>query len=63
VGYVGGDCIEVCGEPPVPYKWQNAIRRGLYEVTVRTATLWLELSGIGAPRIWTRSMWIAAKKS
>jgi 2-polyprenyl-3-methyl-5-hydroxy-6-metoxy-1,4-benzoquinol methylase len=58
-----GHHIEVTGEPPVPYKWQNAIRRALYEVTVRTAKVWLDLSGIGAPRIWTRSMWIASKKS
>jgi SAM-dependent methyltransferase len=57
------DCIEVCGEPPVAYKWQNILRRGVYELTVRVATFWLELSGIGAPHVWTRSMWIACRKS
>lgn len=54
--------IEVKQEAPVPYKWQNVLRRVLFEVTTQSVGRFLELSGIGAPAVWTRSMWIVARK-
>jgi len=54
------DEISVVGEPPVPYKLVNWFRLQLYRVTTAVVGAWLELCGIGAPRVWTRSMWIVA---
>jgi SAM-dependent methyltransferase len=64
LGMTGFDpnAVQVIQEAPVPYKWQNRLRRLLFDVTTRTMGGFLELAGIGAPRIWTRSMWIVARK-
>jgi SAM-dependent methyltransferase len=56
------DKIQVIDEAPVPYKWQNRIRLQVFRLSTTVASRWLEFSGIGAPRIWTRSMWIIAQR-
>ncbi len=54
------DQVAVVGEPPVPYKLVNRPRLWLYRMTTAVLGAYLELCGIGAPSIWTRSMWIIA---
>jgi 2-polyprenyl-3-methyl-5-hydroxy-6-metoxy-1,4-benzoquinol methylase len=54
--------IEVIDEAPVPYKLANKIRRLLFRATTRSLGAYLHLVGIGAPAIWTRSMWIIGEK-
>lgn len=54
--------IQVLQEAPVMYKWSNWPRRLLFEVTTRAWGAYLEVAGIGAPKVWTRSMWIVAAK-
>jgi SAM-dependent methyltransferase len=54
--------VEVHDEAPVPYKLANRLRRILFKASTRLASAYLNLAGIGAPAIWTRSMWIFAKK-
>jgi len=52
--------LTVLGEAPVPYKLVNRLRLWLYRLTTAVLGAYLELCGIGAPSIWTRSMWIIA---
>lgn len=54
--------ITVIGEAPVPYKTVNRLRLWFYRITTAALGAYLELCGIGAPRIWTRSMWIIASR-
>jgi SAM-dependent methyltransferase len=54
--------LTVVGEAPVPYKLVNRFRLWLYRLTTAALGAYLELCGIGAPRIWTRSMWIIASR-
>jgi len=56
------DQVAVVGEAPVPYKLVNRLRLWLYKLTTGVLGAYLELCGIGAPRIWTRSMWIVATR-
>ena len=58
----GFSVITVRDEAPVPYKWVNRVRRVMYTITTKALSASLNLVGIGAPAIWTRSMWIAARK-
>ena len=55
--------IEIVQEAPVRYKLTNVLRRALFDVTTKVLGLFLDLAGIGAPRVWTRSMWVIARKS
>jgi SAM-dependent methyltransferase len=55
--------IEIVQEAPVRYKWPNVLRRAWFDVTTKVLGLFLDLGGIGAPRVWTRSMWVMARKS
>jgi 2-polyprenyl-3-methyl-5-hydroxy-6-metoxy-1,4-benzoquinol methylase len=48
-------------EAPVPYKWQNRLRLALFRGVTGIASLVLNASGIGAPQVWTRSMWLIAR--
>jgi SAM-dependent methyltransferase len=54
--------IQIRQEAPVPYKWENWVRLALFSATTRLMGAWLELIGLGAPAVWTRSMWIFARK-
>jgi len=56
------DGVSVRQEAPVPYKVSNLARLALFRATTSLAGWFLDAAGIGAPRIWTRSMWIVAKK-
>jgi SAM-dependent methyltransferase len=55
--------VAILQEAPVPYKWQNIVRLFLFKATTALWGAWLELCGIGAPGVWTKSMWIVARRS
>ena len=54
--------VSVRQEAPVPYKVTNLVRRALFRSSTVLLSLFLNAVGIGAPTIWTRSMWVIAKK-
>jgi SAM-dependent methyltransferase len=54
--------IHVFQEAPVPYSLTNVARRALFEVTTKVLGAALDVVGIGAPSVWTRSMWVVARK-
>jgi 2-polyprenyl-3-methyl-5-hydroxy-6-metoxy-1,4-benzoquinol methylase len=56
------DKISVHQEAPVPYKLTNRVRKVLFGATTALLGRFLDVVGIGAPRIWTRSMWIVGRK-
>jgi SAM-dependent methyltransferase len=60
-GFRAGDVV-IRQEAPVAYNLTNLVRRGLFQVTTRSLGAFLDLVGVGAPRVWTRSMWIIAQK-
>lgn len=53
--------VSVAQEAPVPYRFRNRLRRLAFFLTTRVLSAWLELCGIGAPAVWTRSMWLVAR--
>src|SRR5436305_1742562 len=55
--------IQIVQEAPVRYKLANVVRRALFDATTKVFGLFLDIVGIGAPRVWTRSMWVIARKS
>jgi SAM-dependent methyltransferase len=54
--------VRIVQEAPVRYKFTNVVRRALFDLTTTVAGFFLEVVGIGAPRVWTRSMWIVARR-
>ena len=54
--------IQIVEEAPVPYKWQNLVRLQLFRFATGILSRGLDICGIGAPRLWTRSMWIVAQR-
>jgi 2-polyprenyl-3-methyl-5-hydroxy-6-metoxy-1,4-benzoquinol methylase len=56
------DKVSVHQEGPVPYKLTNRVRKLLFRATTALLGRFLDAVGIGAPRIWTRSMWIVGRK-
>ena len=59
-GFVSSSC-SILDEAPVPYKISNVLRRVLFKLLTRSMGFILDISGIAAPRVWTRSMWIIAR--
>lgn len=55
--------IRVVQEAPVGYKFTNVVRRALFDATTKSLGWFLDVVGIGAPRVWTRSMWVIARKT
>ena len=53
--------VTVVQEAPVPYRLRNRVRRAAFALTTRVLGAWLEFCGIGAPSVWTRSMWLVAQ--
>jgi SAM-dependent methyltransferase len=49
-------------EAPVPYKFSNVVRRVMFHATTGMLGAFLDVVGIGAPAVWTRSMWIIGQK-
>ena len=54
--------VQIVQEAPVRYKLTNVVRRALFDVTTKTLGAFLDVVGIGAPRVWTRSMWVIVRK-
>ena len=53
--------VTVVQEAPVPYRLRNRLRRAAFNFSTRLIGAWLEFCGIGAPSVWTRSMWLVAR--
>jgi SAM-dependent methyltransferase len=54
--------VSVNQEAPVAYKVSNLVRLALFRTTTALVGRFLDVVGIGAPQVWTRSMWIVARK-
>jgi SAM-dependent methyltransferase len=54
--------ISVHQEAPVAYKLSNLARLALFRATTAFLGLLLDVVGIGGPKVWTRSMWVIARK-
>lgn len=59
---VGFRQVTILDERPQPYKLVNYLRLLAYIGFTRMANLLLKFIGLGAPRVWTTSMWVAGKK-
>src|SRR5436190_7499385 len=47
--------VQILQEAPVRYKFTNVVRRALFDITTKFLGIVLDVVGVGAPRVWTRS--------
>jgi 2-polyprenyl-3-methyl-5-hydroxy-6-metoxy-1,4-benzoquinol methylase len=59
---VGFREVAILDERPQPYKLVNYFRLFAYITFTYTSNILLKFIGLGAPRVWTTSMWIIGKK-
>jgi 2-polyprenyl-3-methyl-5-hydroxy-6-metoxy-1,4-benzoquinol methylase len=59
-GFEAQNCA-IVQEAPVAHSWPNRLRRTAFAITTTLAGTALDVLGIGAPRVWTRSMWLVAR--
>jgi 2-polyprenyl-3-methyl-5-hydroxy-6-metoxy-1,4-benzoquinol methylase len=58
-GFEAENCT-IVQEAPVAHSWPNYVRRAAFFLTTRLVGVALDVIGIGAPKVWTRSMWLVA---
>ena len=54
--------VVILDERPQPYKLVNYLRLFCYIAFTRVSNLFLKFIGLGAPKVWTTSMWVVGKK-
>ena len=60
---IGFRKVVVLDERPQPYKLINYPRLFSYIAFTQISNLFLKFTGLGAPKIWTTSMWVIGKNS